>query len=95
MEKWPLKAVKSVATIAYRWRRPLYWENGAKLVLSQLDHCVLYVETCNFGETNPQYRAPENENAEAYAKWDMFWWRRQDLRLYDVNTNVCGHISKV
>ena len=35
----PPKAAKSFATIAYRWRRPPYWENGAKLVLSQLDHC--------------------------------------------------------
>ena len=26
--------------IVYRMRRPPYWENGAKLLLSQLDHCA-------------------------------------------------------
>ena len=29
-----------------------------------------------------------------HAKWDMFWWRRQDLRLCDVNTNVCDSPNK-
>ena len=29
-----------------------------------------------------------------HAKWDMFWWRRQELRLCDVNTNVCDSPNK-
>ena len=44
----------------------------------------LYVEKYNFGETNPN-----TEPQKVHANRDMFWWRMQDLRLCDVNTNVC------
>ena len=44
----PHKAVESFATNAHWWRRPPYWENGPKIVLSQLDHCA-------YGITRPQW----------------------------------------
>ena len=36
---WRHRTKQSAREIAYRSRRTPYWENGAKLVLSQLDHC--------------------------------------------------------
>ena len=66
--------MKSFATIAYRWRRPPYWENGAKLVLSQLDHCAVGLmwlishdlDAC-FWHTSPKWR-------NAWQDHVHHWW---------------------
>ena len=39
-------------------------------------------------------KPPNTEPQKMHAKWDMFWWRRRDLRLCDVNTNVCDSPNK-
>ena len=39
-------------------------------------------------------QTPNTEPQKTHARWDMFWWRRQDLRLCDVNTNVCDSPNK-
>ena len=48
----------------------------------------LYVETCNLRQT------PNTEPQKMHANRDIFWWRRQDLRLCDVNTNVWDSPNK-
>ena len=39
-------------------------------------------------------QSPNTEPQKRHANRNMFWWRRQDLRLCDVHTNVCDYPNK-